>query len=252
MLKTYNNLIYQSLFSTINLKNKKYNRVLPIGDFMSLNTNDGSKVYTPLSLSLYNWWVLKVSNDYAWRCNTDEFLIPHFKAHLGKNHMDIGVGTGFYLKKSADEIQKITLTDLNTHSLECAKKYISDKQLNSCLCHDVFNKFPDELQLSFDSISIFYLLHCLPGTMHDKKQAIINIAEMLKDDGTLYGATILGEGVKHNFFGSKLMSIYNEKGIFSNAVDSSDSLEMMLSSLFEDVSINIKGTVALFSAKNKK
>ncbi|AGG30275.1 class I SAM-dependent methyltransferase [Morganella morganii] len=219
---------------------------------MSLNTNDGSKVYTPLSLSLYDWWVLKISNNYAWHCNTDKFLIPHFKFHLGNNHMDIGVGTGFYLKKSADKINKITLSDLNVHSLECAKKYISDEKLNSCLCHDIFNRFTDELRGGFDSVSIFYLLHCLPGKVSDKKQAIINITETLKDDGILYGATILGEGVKHNRFGSKLMSVYNKKGIFSNVYDSADSLETMLSSLFEDVSVNIQGTVALFTAKNKK
>lgn len=60
--------------------------------------------------------------------------------------MDIGVGTGFYLKKSADKINKITLSDLNVHSLECAKKYISDEKLNSCLCHDIFNRFTGQLR----------------------------------------------------------------------------------------------------------
>ncbi len=59
------------------------------------------------------------------------------------------------------------------------------------------------------------------------------------------------ERVKHNRFGSKLMSVYN-KGIFSNVYDSGDSLETTLASLFEDVSVNIQGAVALFTAKNKK
>ncbi|MBN7874852.1 class I SAM-dependent methyltransferase, partial [Providencia rettgeri] len=137
-------------------------------------------------------------------------------------------------------------------SLEYAKKYIYDEKLNSCFCHDIFNRFTGELRGAFDSVSIFYLLHCLPGKMSDKKQAIINISETLKDDGTLYGATILGKGVKHNRFGSKLMSVYNKKGIFSNVYDSADSLETTLASLFEDVSVNIQGAVALFTAKNKK
>ncbi|MCV5306560.1 methyltransferase, partial [Escherichia coli] len=61
------------------------------------NTDDGAKIYTPLTLKLYDWWVLGVSNRLAWGCPTKEHLLPHFLEHLGNNHLDIGVGTGFYL-----------------------------------------------------------------------------------------------------------------------------------------------------------
>lgn len=219
---------------------------------MTLSTYNGAKVYTPISLKLYDWWVLKISNTHAWRCETDEFLIPHFQNNLSENHMDIGVGTGLYLKKSLHKINKITLTDLNFHSLMYAKKQIPHDKLNSCLNHDIFNDFPEELESSFDSISIFYLLHCLPGTMNDKVKAIEKISHTLTKSGVLYGATILGDGVNHNRFGKKLMSIYNKKGIFCNFYDSADSLESMLSSVFNDVNVSVKGTVALFIAKNKK
>ncbi|MEN3524503.1 SAM-dependent methyltransferase, partial [Proteus mirabilis] len=56
----------------------------------------------------------------------------------------------------------------------------------------------------------------------------------------------------HNFFGNKLMSVYNKKGIFSNYSDSADALEKVLSCFFYDVSIHIQGVVALFTARNKK
>lgn len=144
------------------------------------------------------------------------------------------------------------MTDLNLHSLEHTKKYIPDDKLINCLQHDVFQPFSNKLNASYDSISLFYLLHCLPGTMGDKKKAIENISYLLTEKGVLYGTTILGQGVKHNFFGKKLMSIYNKKGIFCNYSDSVDSLEEMLSSLFHDISIHVQGTVALFTAKNKK
>ena len=64
---------------------------------MKKNTDDGAKIYTPLTLKLYDWWVLGVSNRLAWGCPTKEHLLPHFLEHLGNNHLDIGVGTGFYL-----------------------------------------------------------------------------------------------------------------------------------------------------------
>ena len=57
---------------------------------MTLDTHNGVKVYTPTALKLYDWWVLNISNRYAWRCDTDKYLLPHFKNNLGENHMDIG------------------------------------------------------------------------------------------------------------------------------------------------------------------
>lgn len=211
---------------------------------MTLSTHDGAKVYTPVSLKLYDWWVLNISNSYAWHCDTNKYLIPHFKNYLSDRHMDIGVGTGFYLKKSLNYIKEISLTH--------TKKYIPGDKLINCLQHDIFHPFSNELNASYNSISLFYLLHCLPGTMREKKKAIENIRYLLTEEGVLYGTTILGKGVKHNFFGKKLMSVYNKKGIFCNYSDSVDSLEEILSSLFHDISIHVQGTVALFTAKNKK
>ncbi|ENR2389665.1 methyltransferase, partial [Escherichia coli] len=55
---------------------------------MKKNTDDGAKIYTPLTLKLYDWWVLGVSNRLAWGCPTKEHLLPHFLEHLGNNHLD--------------------------------------------------------------------------------------------------------------------------------------------------------------------
>ncbi|HBK0938208.1 TPA: methyltransferase, partial [Escherichia coli] len=83
---------------------------------MKKNTDDGAKIYTPLTLKLYDWWVLGVSNWLAWGCPTKEHLLPHFLEHLGNNHLDIGVGTGFYLTH-VPESSLISLMDLNEASL---------------------------------------------------------------------------------------------------------------------------------------
>ncbi|EKY6781215.1 class I SAM-dependent methyltransferase [Escherichia coli] len=218
---------------------------------MKKNTDDGAKIYTPLTLKLYDWWVLGVSNRLAWGCPTKEHLLPHFLEHVGNNHLDIGVGTGFYLTH-VPESSLISLMDLNEASLNAASTRAGESKIKHKISHDVFEPYPAALHGQFDSISMFYLLHCLPGNISTKSCVIHNAAQALTDDGTLYGATILGDGVVHNSFGQKLMRIYNQKGIFSNTKDSEEGLTHILSEHFENVKTKVQGTVVMFSASGKK
>ncbi|MGF2043610.1 hypothetical protein, partial [Staphylococcus aureus] len=114
--------------------------------------------------------------------------------------------------------------DLNEASLNAASTRAGESKIKHKISHDVFEPYPAALHGQFDSISMSYLLHCLPGNISTKSCVIRNAAQALTDDGTLYGATILGDGVVHNSFGQKLMRIYNQKGIFSNTKDSEEGL----------------------------
>ena len=71
----------------------------------------------------------------------------------------------------------------------------------------------------------------------------------MNEGGVLFGSTILGQGVKKNFFAKKLMGIYNSKGIFSNQNDDIESLDTLLNKYFSHVKIEVIGCVALFSGK---
>ncbi|MBF4344022.1 methyltransferase type 12, partial [Vibrio anguillarum] len=101
----------------------------------------------------------------------------------------------------------------------------------------------------FESISVNYLLHCLPGNLIDKGIMFKHLKEHLNDGGVLFGSTILGKGTKQNFFAKKLMGVYNKKGIFSNNNDDLDSLLLSLNKHFTDVKVEVVGCVALFSGK---
>lgn len=217
---------------------------------MNKKTNEGAKVYTPFTLNLYDWWVLSISNNYAWRCPTRKYLLPYFLKNLNSNHLDVGVGTGYYLTSIPDYCN-ISLMDLNPASLNAATARVGEARIQNKIIHDVFECYPESLRDKFDSMSMFYLLHCLPGTMADKAIVIENAKKALTNDGVLYGATILGEGVSHNGFGRKLMSTYNRKGIFSNTFDSESALKDILSLHFNKIEIKVIGTVALFSACQK-
>lgn len=218
---------------------------------MHSDSQKGSQVYTPLSLKAYDWWVLNISNSYAWRCDTESVLLKHFQRFSGEHHMDIGVGTGYYLTRSRIKPRNITLVDLNLNSLNAARARIASQFETQCLQHDILLPLPDEMNNAYDSVSMFYLLHCIPGNMMSKAAVITHAAKALKADGTLYGATILGSGVSHNKSGTALMNFYNKKGIFSNWQDSAEALHNILETHFREVEVKICGTVALFSATGK-
>ncbi|EMA4052387.1 class I SAM-dependent methyltransferase [Salmonella enterica] len=214
---------------------------------MKHTQQSGAKVYNPFTLSLYDWWVLNILNKYAWKCPTDTRLLPFFLHHMGETHLDIGVGTGYYLKH-APATHAISLMDLNPDSLKIAASRVGNTKIRATLQHDVFDTFPADWHGRFDSVSMYYLLHCLPGEMTTKAKAIKNAGMALKPGGTLFGATILGKEVPHNAFGKKLMAVYNKKGIFSNTNDSADTLRSVLDEHFAKVTLEQHGAVALFSA----
>lgn len=212
-----------------------------------ISTERGAAVYTPLTLKLYDWWVLGISNRYAWQCPTGMILLPFFRKHMGQRHLDVGVGTGFYLAHAGvSPGTQLTLMDLNENSLQAAA--CRSGLQATCIRHDIMQPLPLPPDTMFDSVSLFYLLHCLPGTLADKEKAIIHLKEHLAPSGTLYGATILGDEAGHNWLGRRLMALYNRKGIFGNKTDSLDTLAAMLRRHFAEVNVRQQGKVALFTA----
>jgi hypothetical protein len=103
----------------------------------------------------------------------------------------------------------------------------------------------------FDSISLNYLLHCLPGNLATKSIVFEHVKPLLRDEGVIFGSTILGEGVRHNPLAKQLMKIYNAKGIFSNLSDRQSYLEAGLKAHFDEHTTHIAGCVALFSARRR-
>lgn len=204
----------------------------------------GQAAYTPLLLKIYDLWVLDISNTWIWRCSK-HILQKQFNQYTTTNHLDIGVGTGYYLKQYAWPLDaQLALMDLNPHCLEVAKK-INQNIAPRVYLHDIFK--PDEtLSSQFDSISINYLLHCLPGTMETKSTAIANATSMLAPGGILFGATILADANLHTRMSRSLCAFYNKKGIFSNEKDTLEALKAALEQHLTQVEITVVGCVALF------
>ncbi|EMD36126.1 hypothetical protein CERSUDRAFT_116040 [Gelatoporia subvermispora B] len=216
-----------------------------------------ASAYNTWVLRLYDFWVLTVSNLFAWRCPTKSSLLPFFTKHLGGDaHLDIGVGTGFYPATAAPKLAKtktLALMDLNPGTLAYAEARVRAAGYQGTIervHRSVFDPLPESMRGRFDSVSLFYLFHCLPGSFPTKASHVLaSVTPALAPGGVVYGATILGRAAPHNWFGRKLIEVYNRKGIFGNESDTKENLEKALRAAFEEVTIEQIGVVVLFSAQ---
>ena len=211
-------------------------------------THQGAAAYTPLTLALYDLAVLQFSNSFVWQCPS-RVLLDFYNQHISDKHLDIGVGTGYFLDKCRfpSTAPKIALFDLNPHSL--AKTARRLRRYNpSCHLGNALQSI-DIGMSGFDSISLNYLLHCLPGSLASKSVVFENVKPLLSEGGVIFGSTILGEGLRHNPLARQLLRIYNAEGIFSNLSDRQSDLEAGLKPHFAEYTIHIAGCVALFSAR---
>jgi len=205
----------------------------------------GHSVYNKFTLSIYNLWVLGISNSFIWKCPSYK-LLELYNQHISSNHLDIGVGTGFFLDrcKFPTNNPRVALMDLNSDSLEvasqCIRRYSPETYLRNVLEPIQFNSH------TFDSIGMNFLLHCLPGTMQTKETVFQHIKPLLNVGGVIFGSTVLGEGIERNIFAKYLMAIYNKKGIFTNKNDSLINLKENLEHHFSKSSVTVIGCVALF------
>jgi ubiquinone/menaquinone biosynthesis C-methylase UbiE len=206
----------------------------------------GQKIYNKKILKIYDWYVLGFSNTFVWRCPS-ALIFKQFKAFTSKNHLDIGVGTGYFLKKLAlKPPMRLCLADLNDNSLAYCQdvlKHVSPMAIK----HNVFEPLPTSLE-PFSSMSINYLLHCLPGNLASKAIVFDHCKEKLLPGGVLFGSTIIQGDYPRNFMAKKLMKFYNDKGVFTNTEDRYADLEKILKEKFSSYQIKQMGCVALFSA----
>jgi hypothetical protein len=208
----------------------------------------GQSAYTPFSLKLYDQAVLGLSCRWVWKCPSRS-LLAHYQQHISGNHLDVGVGTGYFLDKVRFPVSspRVVLMDLNPNSLSCCAQRIARYQPQVHRCNALVPVvFTGE---RFDSLAMNLLLHCLPGRMEEKGVVLDNLLPLLNPGATVFGATLLHDGVERSSLAKGLMWFYNRKGIFTNAADSDASLARALDSCLVNVQVRVEGCMALFSGQ---
>ena len=204
----------------------------------------GYAVYTRRVLGIYDWWVLGISNRCLWKCPTSR-LLALYDEHVSGNHLEIGVGTGFFLDRCRfpTAAPRVVLFDANRNCLDRAARRIA-RYAPRTLQGNVMQSI--DVPGTFDSVGMNYLLHCLPGPMANKAPAIRRAASLLNPGGVLFGSTILSAGVRRGRMARWLMEHYNARGIFSNRCDDLESLQIALGACFRDPRLTTVGCVAIF------
>ena len=218
---------------------------------MTERTDAGQAVYTMRTLGVYDFLVLGISNRFLWKCPTKN-LVDLYSNHVSSNHLDVGVGTGYFLDRCRfpSETPDIVLMDPNPNTLEFTTERIGRYRPSTHL-GSVLEPIPGDVG-RFDSVGINYVLHCLPGTIESKAVAFDRLKEVMNHNAVIFGATLLQSGPSHGWMAQRLMAFYNKKGIFSNRSDSLEGLKRMLVQRFTDVSIEVVGCAAMFSGRASK
>ena len=208
----------------------------------------GQAVYTKRVLKAYDFVVLGVSNRFIWKCPTPQQL-QHYQRHLSANHLDVGVGTGYFLDRCRfpSTPPRVALLDLNPTALEFAAQRIARYRPESYR-RNVLEPITIDAP-GFDSVAVNYLLHCLPGSLASKALVFDHLRPLMNANAMLFGATLLHHGVERGWAARRLMAVYNQKGIFSNQQDDLDTLKRELERRFDAVKVEVVGCGALFSGR---
>lgn len=218
----------------------------------------GAKHYFRGFLRIYDFLILKFHNNFVWRCPTKTVLLPFFCANAGERHMDVGVGTGYYPaalhQSNPSWPQHLTLVDVNHNCLESSAERIGLPDRTSRVIANALEPFtlPANEPEKFDSISLIFLLHCLPCSPAEKTQIFTNLKQHLSPQGTLFGATVLAKGVQQTWLSCFMLWFLNLIGAFSNTEDGKDDFLKALAAEFGDVEGHVIGSVFIFCARRPK
>jgi hypothetical protein len=208
----------------------------------------GQAVYSKTMLAIYDLFVLGFSNRLIWRCPSHHILALYDR-HVTANHLDVGVGTGYFLDRCRlpNDRPRLALMDLNANCLGAAGARLTRYRPETYRANVLD---PIDLDVArFESISLTYLLHCLPGTIKTKGAVFRHLKPLLTPGSVMFGATLLSGGAHRNWAARRLMAFYNSKGIFTNDHDDLEGLRAALSEHLTGVTVEVAGCAALFSGR---
>jgi SAM-dependent methyltransferase len=209
----------------------------------------GQRGYNRFLLAIYDPWVLGFMTRAVWKVPIQPG-IDRYRQLIGRRHLDVGPGTGYFLEKAAPpDGTEITLLDPNPNVLGKTSRRLAAMHPTTVEA-DVMKPLPVEGR--FDSAALNYVLHCLRGPQSNKAAAIRNIADVLTPAGVLFGGTVLGLEERHRPQARAFLRAANRLGDFDNLGDTAEGLRGILEESFETVEVEVVGSAADFTATHPR
>ncbi|WP_327139176.1 class I SAM-dependent methyltransferase [Nocardia sp. NBC_01327] len=213
----------------------------------------GARAYSRTWLNIYDLYVLGFNNHLVWRCPT-RHLRALYDGHISNDHLDIGVGTGYFLRRATypSTHPRLTLVDLSEPALAVTVDRLRARGLDPEVhIGSVLQPLPVERR-RYGSVAANLLMHCVPGGWDSKGIAFAHVADTLAGSGVFFGSTVLNVGVPTNWLSRATSRAFNSNGIFHNEDDDLEGLRAALEREFSLVDIQMRGSMALWTARHPR
>ena len=206
----------------------------------------GQRDYSRRMLRVYDPLITFAAR-FAWRCPKSR-LVDGYREHIRDRHLDVGPGTGYFIDQSGlPDGSDVTILDPNPDVLGYASRRLSRLHITAVEA-DVLKPLP--VDGPFESVALHAVIHCLPGPMSRKATAVANVANVLAPTGVFFGATVLGTSAKHTWLARRYLAAFNRQGGFDNLDDTEEGLRDILAASFDQVDLEVVGSMAIFTATN--
>ena len=192
-------------------------------------------------LKNYDFFVNHINCKYVWRCDQQN-ITNKYNRNISKNHIEIGPGTGYFLKDY--EFNNLTLIDVNTNILsECKKNLEKNCKNINIINTNVFEKNNKIAVNHCESVGLNYVLHCVPNNLSISINNLVN--NIPKKNYQLFGSTVIPPENKYNLANLEIF-ILNKMKIFNNKKHSEEDISSYINKNFHKNKINKIGHNLLF------
>jgi phospholipid N-methyltransferase len=198
-------------------------------------------------LNIYDLLVNKINCKYVWKCD-QRYIIDNYKKNIKNNHLEIGPGTGYFLKNIKNtKNTNLFLLDINNDTLKFSAKNLQGRfnNINSFNRNIFEDTIVSKTLPKINSVGVNYVLHCVPGNLEDKIQSLIN--NIGQSNINYFGASVVSNKELSTFVAKIELYFLNKFGIFNNKNDNYLNLVKYFEKNNIKYEIKIKGNVVIFN-----
>lgn len=206
-------------------------------------------LYNPVVLSLYDALIVHGTMPRVFHCPPGPIL-DDYRAYMSDCHLEVGFGSGYFVRRACRErpkLPELSILDVNAGPLRRAERSLSE--LSPKLYRGSVTELCRIPPGPFESIAIHGVLHCIDGSLEHKGSNVFsNLQRSLAPGGTLFGSTILADGVKTDRLSRVVQAFYNRIGAFDNHGDSLAGLKAAFEGASLRANVRVVGCFGIFSA----